>query len=280
MMAYIISHINLFMYRIVDDRVLFSSVIVTLTLVIILLTIIMTLAYSIGQQNKLESQLKEEALIDLKEYTKSLEKAHNETRRFRHDHLNMLSGLLGYVDTANPGFEEYLKENMLEAKEALKALDQTIDCLQFIHIPELKGLLAGKFAMAGAKGIEFKLDIPKPVKAIPLDLLSLCRIVGIMVDNAIEELLSEGVSSKTLSFGIVIDYDDTLIICANACKTPPPIQEMFTKNYTTKGFNRGLGLHSMSRTCESCGNVAVSAHTENNIFTIVAAIRGKKERVV
>ena len=236
----------------------------------------MTMSYSLAQQRQIEIELKNKAQSDLEIYTKKLEDAYSEMRRFRHDHLNMLYGLAGYVDNSNTiAFEQYLNENLVIAKEALHDLDKAMDCLKFIHIPELKGLLSIKFAQAQSRNIEVELDITKPVHKIPIERTELCRIVGIIVDNAVDELLSQNYERKVLSFGIIIDASDILIICANTCKTSPPIEIIFSEGYTTKGAGRGLGLYNLKQTCKSCGNVLLSAYVEDDIFTIIATIREK-----
>ena len=141
-----------------------------------------------------------------------------------------------------------MSKNISAAKEALSILDHTLDRLKFIHLPVLKGLLYSKLSSAQNKGIDVVLDIPKPVDNIPLDIILLCRIVGNIVDNAIEELLSEDYTHKHLNFGILIeDNNNILIICGNTCTTPPNIDEIFDETYTTKkGINRGPCLYPNS----------------------------------
>ena len=273
-LTYVISHINLFAYRVVENRVLLSTVNLIIIAIVFFVALVMTYAYALAQQKQMEFEIKVKAQNDLETYTKDLEDAYGEMRRFRHDHLNILYGLIGYTEDMNQdGLKAYLNQNLVTAKESLAALDKAMDHLKFIHLPELKGILAVKFTQVQSQGINLKLDITKPIDEIPIEPVELCRIVGIIVDNAVEELLSQEYEHKELSFGIIIDGSDTLIICTNTCKTSPPIEDIFSLDYTTKGPGRGLGLYDLKQICKKCGNVLISAHVENDVFTIIITIR-------
>ncbi|MCL1843450.1 MAG: GHKL domain-containing protein [Defluviitaleaceae bacterium] len=222
-----------------------------------------------------EAIKKQEEAQFMADYTKTLESGYREMRKFRHDHLNLLHGFAGFIDGDNKeGIKEYLKKNLVVAENSLKVLDKNVEVLQPINIPELKGLLAVKFAQAQSGGIEVGIDIPQPIEDIPLERTDLCRIAGILIENATEELLgSTECERKLLEFGIMYNEGNILIVCANSCKTPPPIEKIFSENYSTKGESRGLGLYNVKRICEKSGNAWVSAHTEDeDKFTVTVTI--------
>jgi len=211
----------------------------------------------------------------LADYTKALETGYNEMRKFRHDHLNLLNGFAGFIDGGNQeGIKEYLQKNLDVAEKSLKVLDKNVETLQVINIPELKGLLAVKFAQAQSMGIEVAIDIARPVENIPLERTDLCRIVGIMLENAVEEIVgNEEHERKLLEFGIILNEGNIAIICANTCKNPPLVEEIFNEDYSTKGENRGLGLYNLKQICKKSGNAWVSAHTEDEgVFTLTVTI--------
>ena len=273
-LTYIVAHINLFAYRIVEDRNLLATMNLLVIVVVFFVALIMTYQHAVAHQHQMEADMIVKAQNDLVSYTKKLEDAYSEMRRFRHDHLNILHGLIGYTENSDQdGLKSYLTQNLFVAKESLEALDKSMDQLKFIHLPELKGLLAIKFAQAQSQDIMVNLDITKPIDEIPMERVALCRIVGIIVDNAVEELLAQDYEHKELSFGIIIDGSDILIICTNTCKTSPPIEKIFTLDYTTKGSGRGVGLYDLKQICKKSGNVLVSSHVKNDIFTIIITLR-------
>jgi len=98
-------------------------------------------------------------------------------------------------------------------------------------------------------------------------------MVGIMVENAVEEMTANDYDRKLLQFGIIHKNDNVFIVCTNTCKNPPPIEKIFTKDFSTKGANRGLGLYNLREMCNKCGNAWVSAHVEDeDTFTIAITV--------
>lgn len=173
------------------------------------------------------------------------------------------------------GAEKYLCETIDYSQESLDKIDNCTDQLKFIHIPELKGLLSARLAQALSRGIDLEIDIPEPVSNIPLNKIDLCRLVGIIVDNAVDELSTNAYKNeiKLLKFGILIDNKDVLIICSNNCKNTPDIKNIFSKEYTTKGLGRGLGLYNLKKICEKSENILVATHIKENEFSIIITIR-------
>jgi len=273
-LTYIVAHINLFAYKIVEDRNLLSTMNLIVIAIVFFVALVMTYQHSLAHQHQMEADMIVKAQNDLVSYTKKLEDAYSEMHQFRHDHLNILHGLIGYTENSDQdGLKSYLAQNLFVAKESLEVLDKAMDQLKFIHLPELKGLLAIKFAQAQSQDIKVNLDITKPIDEMPMERVALCRIVGIIVDNAVEELLSQDYEHKELNFGIIIDGSDILIICTNTCKTSPPIEKIFTLDYTTKESGRGIGLYDLKQICKKSGNVLVSSHVKNDIFTIIITLR-------
>ena len=271
--TYLLSQINVFAYRIAENRVLLSSINIIVVTFIFFVALLITMAYSTSQQKQMEAEYRNKALKDLEGYVQHLGQAYDEMRNFRHDHLNILHGLMGFANGKNQAdLKNHLMETMAYAKGSLEKLDNSMDKLKFIHIPALRGLLSVKFAHALEQGINVEIDIIKPVDDIPINHLDLCRMVGIMVDNAIEELFQGAYDTKVLKFGILLDDDDILIICSNTCKTPPPAEKIFRKDYSSKGYGRGTGLYSLKKTCEKCGNVLVTPDIKADEFSLILTV--------
>ena len=272
--TFLLSHINIFAYRMIDNSVLLSSInVVLITLVFIVALIVMT-AYSKSQQLLLAMTHEKNSLEEIARNHKLLEQAYDEMRNFRHDHLNLLSALVIFTEEdKNENLKLRLIENINYTEDILKKLDISMDRLKYIHIPELKSLLAIKLAYALARDIHVELDIAEPVAEIPINKIDLCRLVGIIVDNAIEALETMENEEKNLQFGILLDDEDILIICTNTCKKPVDATQIFEKGYSTKGFGRGIGLYSLKQTSEKCGNVLVTVRSHGNKFGVILTVR-------
>jgi len=271
--TYLLTQINVFAYRLIDDRVLLSSInIVLITSIFIIVFTTMT-AYSRSQQVLLELEFKEKSLKDLSDHFAHLESAYDEMRQFRHDHLQLLASMVGFIEKENhEDFKSFLEENIKYAKEALGKLDESVDNLKYVHVPELRGLLAIKFAQALSRGIKLNLDFADPIYEIPVNRMDLSRMVGIVIDNAIEEMSAMDYPEKKLKFGILLEGTDVLIICVNTCLKSPNLEEIFKKNFTTKEPGRGLGLYNLQNMCKSNGNVLCTAYHENQELTLILTI--------
>jgi two-component system sensor histidine kinase AgrC len=279
-LIYALSHINMFVYRMVEDRILLSTINMIIIVAIFFVAMAMALAHSLSNQKQMELELNARAQKDLEEYTKKLEDAYGEMRLFRHNYINMLSTLIGFRDKSSEDFDSYLNQIVLKGQVSLDALGNALDRLKFIQIPSIKGLLAAKLTSAEAKGIDIELDVSETIKDVGLDQLDLSDMIGILLDNAVEELSSGGYESKKLRFGILVDGDETVIVCENTCTKEVPIEKIFLEGYTTKdGANgRGLGLYSLKELSKKRGNLRISANADKDIFAIMVTIK-KYERL-
>ncbi|MCL2189140.1 MAG: GHKL domain-containing protein [Defluviitaleaceae bacterium] len=273
-LVYLISQVNTFVYRIVENRIILSSINVIVITVIFFTAFIIIIANSRTQQKLMESEYKNQSLKDLEAHNQQLELAYDELRSYRHDHLSLLHAIIGFANDENhERIKTYLNDTLKYAKETLDKLDDAMNKLGYIHIPELKGLLSVKFAHALANNIEVELDLAEPIDDIPLNRMDLCRIVGIVVDNAIEELLSNDSKTKLLKFGILPDDERILIVCKNTCTSLPLVENIFEKGFTTKGNSRGLGLYTLKKMSKKCNNLSVTAYPKDNEFALIISIR-------
>jgi two-component system sensor histidine kinase AgrC len=273
-LAYVLTQINVFVYRVVEDEMMLTSINTILITVIFFVAAITLAAYSRSQQRILEAEHQAKSLEDLTIHNKQLSAAYDELRSYQHDHLSLLYSLMGFVDNKN---QNKLREQLLKVidctKGTLEKLNASTDRLKYIHIAELSGLLSVKFAHALSKDVELKIDIAEPVNEIPINYMDLCRIVGIMIDNAVEELLSGNYERKLIKFGILLEEGDVLIICTNACKTLPNVENIFTKGYTTKRLSKGLGLYNLKKISEKYDNIFITAYPKDNEFALIITIR-------
>jgi len=194
-------------------------------------------------------RIKEELLKNLQDYTRNIENMAMEMRRFRHDHYNLILGFNGYlVDKDFDGLRNYYHAYIASFnEETIDMTDQRLDTLARIAPPILKGLFTAKILYAQQLKIVIYIDIPHDIKCIDTDsLVDLCRAAGILLDNAIEACI-DNVNSK-MSLGAMSTLDGVVFIFKNTCSVPHPnIEEMYKMGYSTKGADRGIGLHTVSQ---------------------------------
>jgi len=216
-----------------------------------------------------EADFKTKAEKDLTDHTRQLEQAYNNMRGFRHDYRNLLSTLMGYDNMDELKF--HLAKHLNYADKALEHLDSVEGRLNLINSPELRGLLWVKCAQAQTQGIDVELNLPEPIYDIPLPMEDLCRMVGIIMDNAIEELL--GHDNKVLNLSIVPDEGDIIIDCSNPYKTAPLLKKIFDEGYSTKGPGRGIGLANLKKMRAENKNMSYTINMADGVFAIIIEIR-------
>ena len=95
--------------------------------------------------------------------------------------------------------------------------------------------------------------------------VDLYRIVGIVLDNAIEA------SAKTKDKVLIIDiYEENNEICfdiSNSFKGNVDLNTINNKGITTKGNNRGIGLYIAKKILLRSNKITMNQSVNNKIFT-------------
>lgn len=135
----------------------------------ILLIVIVTVVINTAT-NELKVQNQKEQLEQLQDYVTTLESLHREMRVFRHDYVNILSTLVGYIDNNDmPGLKYYFENNIVPINKTIESNNYKISLLQNIHVIELKGLLAVKLIRAQELKIDAILEVVEPIDKISMD---------------------------------------------------------------------------------------------------------------
>ncbi|NLL00520.1 MAG: GHKL domain-containing protein [Clostridiales bacterium] len=202
----------------------------------------------------------------MERYTQDIEKQYNELRKFRHDYQNILTSLEGYLvqeDTA--GLKQYFYSNIKKHSDRLMHNEYMLEDLSNIKINGIKSIIATKIIYAQDMGLNANFETSDVITRINMDIILLVRILGILLDNAIEELLYLGYGQ--LLVGLIKYPDNILIIVQNTCRDNlPNIQTLKKRNFSTKSSNRGLGLSNVSDIIDQCPNVISEIIVDNQLF--------------
>lgn len=229
-------------------------------------TIIITYVMFINIENEIEFKNKKIEFKNLAEYTSNLENMYNDMRKFRHDYINILSSMVGYIEQKDlNGLEEFFNKKILLLSENISNKNYRLDKLKNISILELKGLLSSKVIRAQELGIDVVIDIIEPIEFINMDIIDLCRVTGILLDNAIEATVL--CTNASIKIGIIKKQKSILILIINSClEDTPPIYKMFEKGFSTKGNNRGMGLSNLKEIINNYKSIYFETSIENHEF--------------
>lgn len=195
----------------------------------------------LAKSRKLELSAQKKQYEELMLYTDIVERLSTNLRKHNHDFYNILIAQRGFIDQNNwEGLKTYFFEEVLKEQESLKTSEYIYLNIQNISHPTLKGLCLSKLARAVNSELNISLTIIDKITTFPIGNIDLNRMVGILLDNAIEAaILSD---EKKFSFSILRVENETSIIIANSFSGNPDIESISKEGYSTKGDCRGLGL--------------------------------------
>lgn len=205
--------------------------------------IFQVLFFSYEKESSLKRKQKELRQFHL--YVSELEKNYTEMRRFRHDYKNILLSIESYIESNDlNGLREYFYNNIKQVSSTMLQNDFKLAKLSNIGIKAMKSLFANKLILAQELGIDTDIEVYNKIEKVPLDDLTLVRVLGIILDNAIEA--ASEVENGIFRIGIFLEEDALNIIVVNSCrKDIPPLFQLKKEGYSTKGKDRGLGLSNL-----------------------------------
>jgi two-component system sensor histidine kinase AgrC len=122
-------------------------------------------------------------------------------------------------------------------------------------------------------GIQVKFEAVEEIRILHIDTVIMVRIIGILLDNAFEEVSSLDI--RLVNVGLVKDENDVIFYVSNQCKEEHyDAEEMVKKGYTTKGNGRGTGLSNLANFSSKYKNIFIETKCENHRFTQIVTIGG------
>ena len=241
------------------------------------ISIVIFLFYARSLEVKYKAQKKEAEYESMQFYVNEIEKQYTEIRKFKHDYQNILSSLDIFIEEENyANLREYYYKKIKVVSNKIVKNNFGLENLSKIKVTEVKSILATKLMIAQDSGIDTKFEAPDYIDFIPMDSVALVRIMGILLDNAIEELteLKEG----NLLVGILKNGDTIIFIVQNTCRSNiPKVHQLKKSGFSTKGKNRGLGLSNLSDLVKEQKNVSLETTIFEDQFIQKVILGGGEE---
>ena len=217
--------------------------------------------YSILRTNKLEQTAKD--LETEKIYNKTLSILHDNIRCFKHDFNNIVQVIDGYIDLNDMnGLNKYYQSLLKECK-----LNNNLNLLnpQTINNPSIYSLLNNKYYQALQYGITMNFEIFSDLSTINFNIYEFTRILGILLDNAIEA--ANETTEKIIEIQFKSDSKKQLFIIENSCADNNiSTTKIFEKGYSTKKNNSGIGLWKVHNILSKNTNIDLFTTVKNNKF--------------
>lgn len=211
-------------------------------------------------------------LKSLREYEEILDKY----RINNHENRNQLMIIRNMIVKGEKNVKKYI-ENLLD----VNIQDDERLMYQTSKIPDggLRGLIYSKVLYMQQNKINYELNISPSLKAVELielgekNIIDMCKIVGVFLDNAIEEVSKLKNGKISISMYIV---DDTLSIeISNNFEGNFDIRRISDPGYTTKGKGHGYGLSLVRKIINENKYMTNLKRIDKDVFTQILNIKIK-----
>jgi two-component system sensor histidine kinase AgrC len=214
------------------------------------------------------AQQKQQQLDHLTTYTTQIEDLYKSINGFRHDYANLIVSLetsiqAGDINQIRSIYEDVLKNS----SSVLNHGNHTLGSLTKIDIPAIKSILSNKIILALEKGIHIEFEIEQKWSTCHVDVFDYIRMLGILLDNAIEA--SEACSVAFINIAFITDnikQEHRLIIENSTNQEFINIGHIFQDGVTSKGANRGIGLSNMQHILSNYEQAHIETEYSNYRF--------------
>lgn len=255
-----------------SSTVLFSSIVLYIAYFALTFFMITTIVKEYDTNAKI--MLKQNSYDNLKEYMVQIEELYQNLRVFKHDYANIMVSMAGYIESNDmEGLKRYYDKQIFPMSDQLNKAKDAIARLHNLDIVELKSLISVKINYALELNIEINLEITERIEKINIKSIDLVRIIGILLDNAIEAC--QECEHPQISLSIIkINNDVTFIVKNTYVKHSIDYSKLGSIGVSSKGDRRGNGLYNIKTITNDYDNVIMDTAFEDGYFTQLLEIYG------
>ncbi|MEG0292714.1 sensor histidine kinase [Enterococcus sp.] len=256
------------------ERKMLTEVTVSLSVLLIGIFALIILIFSNNQKLAFETKEKEIEQRAMQLYIHEISKQNQAIRQFKHDYINILSSLEGYIELGDLAeMKAYYEETIQPTGQLLDSENARLADLRKIEPLGLRSLLTIKLLFAQEKGIEVHLEIEEIDWQIKVNEIDLIRVVGILLDNAIEEL--ENLGQGRLDVALFSKENESRLLIRNTVRTMiEPLHQLKAPGFSTKGDGRGLGLSTVETLVNQSSFFFLETKIDSNYFLQNLTIAG------
>jgi two-component system sensor histidine kinase AgrC len=265
-MTFIIFYVNILMGEqrgFTKENIQINSILFSFYFLVLLVVFFVLTRIVIKENNIKNQQLQYERL---QEYTANLEELYTDMQKFRHDYINILSTMSEYIREKDvESLEHYFNDKIMPISQGMRSNNYKLGALKNLKIQEIKGILSSKLIKSQELNIDTVIEVVEPIENINMDSINLCRCLGIVLDNAIDE--AQLCENPTIRAAVMKREGSVLIVVANTCRSNvPPLYKIYQKGFSTKGEKRGLGLSNLKEIVAQYEQVILDTYTKDEHF--------------
>lgn len=210
--------------------------------------------------------LTNQKLETVEEYNKKLSSLNDSIRSFKHDFDNTLTTIGGFIRTNDM---EGLKKYYFELEDD----SQRVNNLYILN-PEvvnnngIYNLITQKYSKAEEKDIKVNITFLLDLSTLNMKIYEFARILGILLDNAIEASAESDEKIINITFRNDIKNSAQIVTIENSYKDKNVnTEEIFQKGITGKEDHQGLGLWKVKKIVDKNSNVYLFTNKNDKFFS-------------
>ena len=260
-------------YGTVSEHLVWPNPVLGVFNLMLLLAMILQLSFLIMvfRITSLKDSLKNKCLEtqSLVTYSSNLEKNIHDIRHLKHDIKNIFLTMGNFVEeSGSVEMQEFYRKKISPFASEEIAKSDLHDKLAGIGSEQLKAFMFYKISQAIERDIGIDLDVfgEIPMLELPIEFIDLVRILGILLDNAIEECM-EVPDELRESISIKISQNNEMISIVIKNAVRHEIKEKGIRpGVSTKGDDRGKGLISVRSIIEKYDFIALNSYFQDDSF--------------
>lgn len=218
-------------------------------------------------KNSMEKEKAQSDLVTMTLHNKTMTGMVDGVRKLKHDYNNIMQALNGYVSTKQyDKLQEHINSVIGECSDINNL---SVITPKIFNDPAIYGIVGAKYFMAIEKNIKVEFDITINVSNINFSKPDLSRILGIILDNAIEAT-TKLKDNRYIKLEMRFDNKKCadIIRIYNTYDTSINIntQDIFKKGFSSKEIKSGIGLWEVKKLINKNSNSQIYVSIEKNKF--------------
>lgn len=216
---------------------------------------------------QMDLDMRQDSYKRLQDYTNQIENMYSSLRSFKHDYLNIMLSMSGYIEAGDmKGLQTYFDKEIIPLNKKLSQNTSHMNQLMNIKITELKSIISAKLLYAMELNINVNIEVTEELSEILMDTVDLSRILGVFLDNAIEATLET--ENPAIQFAIITLENEYIFIITNTYHDSGiPSATLRQPTISTKGPNRGIGLYNAREIVSKYSYAFWDTETDDTNFT-------------
>ena len=195
-------------------------------------------------------------------------------RRERHDMKNMLLSVQGYIRDHNDEKANQLLSVFLQTNIDSKNYEEIDNSLSRLNISGLRNLIKEKAYRIVEQEIPLAIEVNAKIDSLPGSEVKTARIIGILLDNAIEATLNQKKPYVQVAL-LRHDEENYELVVANSLEKTLDLNKAMKFEHSEKENHQGIGLSNITQLVDNDDRYSFSAEVKEKVIIMTCFIQGK-----